>query len=62
VFSKMREMLSTHKDVLIKLEQLEKSLLTHDRQIQAIFIALKKLITPPNPPRERIGFKRSGEK
>lgn len=62
VFSKMREMLSTHKDVLIKLEQLEKSIMTHDRQIQAIFIALKKLITPPNPTRERIGFRRGSGK
>lgn len=62
IFVRMREVLSTHKDVLIKLEQLEKSLLAHDRQIQAIFVSLKKLITPPNPLRERIGFKRSSEK
>lgn len=62
IFTRIREMLSTHKDILIKLEQLEKNSMTHDRQIQVIFNALKKLITPPNPPRERIGFKRSGEK
>jgi phage regulator Rha-like protein len=62
IFVKMREMLSTHKEVLLKLEQMEKKIMIHDRELQAIFIALKKLITPPNPPRERIGFKRSSDK
>lgn len=69
VLTKMREMLLTHKDILIKLEQVEKDLLKQDGRmkkyegdIQLIFGALKKLLNPPNPPRERIGFKRSSEK
>jgi phage regulator Rha-like protein len=64
VFTKMREMLSTNKDILLKMEQLEKNLLKQDgkqkkseEDIQVIFKALKQLFNPPQPPRERIGFK-----
>ncbi len=64
VFSKIREMLLTHKDILLKLEQVEKELLKQDgkmkkyeEDIQVIFKALKQLINPPQQPRERIGFK-----
>jgi len=64
VFSKMRELLLTHKDILLKLEQVEKKMIQQDGKmkeyeeaIQAIFVALKKLLNPPNPPREPIGFK-----
>ena len=62
IFVKMREMLSTHKDVLLKLEQLEKKIMTHDRELQIIFTALKKLINPPQEPRPKIGFRRAGDK
>ena len=41
VFSKMREILLTHKDILLKLEQLEKSFTKHNTEIQIIFSALK---------------------
>ena len=61
VFSKMREILLTNKDIFLKLEQLEKKAIAHDQDIQMIFAALRKLLNPPNPPRERIGFKRNGE-
>lgn len=64
VFSKIREMLLTHKDILLKLEQVEKKLMRqngkmkkYEEDIQVIFKALKQLINPPQPPRERIGFK-----
>lgn len=62
VYSKMREMLLTHKDILLKLEQLEQKTTAHDKDMQMIFAALKKLLNPPNSPRERIGFKRNNEK
>ncbi len=55
-------MLSTHKDILLKLEQLEQKVTLHDQDIQMIFTALKQLLNPPNPPREPIGFKRNNEK
>ncbi|MHA4812325.1 ORF6N domain-containing protein [Flavitalea flava] len=64
IFVKMREMLSAHKDILLKLEQLEKKVTGHDEEIQLIFEYLKKLINPPSSqePRPRIGFRRADEK
>ena len=68
VFTRMREMLLTHKDILVKLEQIEKTLLQHDtrmnkhdEQIQLIFGALKQLLNPPTEPRPRVGFRRNDE-
>lgn len=68
VFTKMREMLLTHKDILVKLEQVEKTLLKqdvrmnkHEEDIQMIFEALKELLNPPQKPRPRIGFRRKDE-
>ena len=69
VFTRIREMLSTHKDILVKLEQIEKELLKqgirmneHEADIQAIFQVLKKLIEEPaEKPRPRVGFRRAGE-
>lgn len=56
IFTRMREMLSTHKDILLKLEEIEKKVNAHDQEIQVIFEYLKQLLNPPNPPRRRIGF------
>ena len=53
----MNEVLSTHKDILLKLEQLEKKVNKHDDDIQLIFSALKQLLNQPNPPRKKIGYK-----
>ena len=57
VFVKLREMLLTHKDILLKLELLEKQVVKNSEEIQAIFNALKQLLNPPLEPRKRIGFK-----
>jgi ORF6N domain-containing protein len=62
VFVKLREMLLTHKDILLKLEQLERKVMGHDEDIQLIFKYLKELITPPEQAnRLRIGFRRADE-
>lgn len=57
VFVRLREMLLTHKDILLKLEQVEKQVTQNSEEIQVIFDALKQLINPPQEPREPIGFK-----
>ena len=64
VFSKMRAMILFNKDILLKLEQVEKNMMRqdgkmkkYDEDIQVIFTALKQLINPPQPPRTRIGVK-----
>jgi hypothetical protein len=56
IFTRLRELLLTNKDILLKLEQLERKIMGHDENIQMIFKALKQLLNPPNPPRKRIGF------
>ena len=57
IFTQIREMLSTNKDILLKLEILEKKATGNDADIQMIFEALKKLLNPQQEPRPRIGFK-----
>ena len=59
IFMRLREALLTHKDILLKLEQLEKQVVQNSEEIQVIFAALKQLLIPPEQTnRERIGFKR----
>jgi hypothetical protein len=65
IFTKVREMLLTHKDILLKLEQIEKKMLKQDdhnkkveNEIQLIFQALKNLLNPPQPERKKIGYKK----
>jgi hypothetical protein len=55
VFTKMREMLSTHKDVLLKLEQLEQKVTQHDADIKLIFDSLRELLSTKSNS-EPIGF------
>lgn len=64
VYAKLREMLLTHKDILLKLETLEKQVVQNNEDIQMIFSALKQLLNPSYPPIEPIGFKtnRKGKK
>jgi hypothetical protein len=62
IFTRMREMLTTNQEILLKLEQLEKKVSGHDEDIQLIFKYLKKLLTPPKEQRLRVGFRRKDEK
>jgi hypothetical protein len=64
----MRELLLTHRDILLRLEAMEKGLIKQDvkmkkddEDIQLIFECLKQLLNPPLMPRPRIGFKRKNE-
>ena len=61
VFARMRQMLITHKDILLQLEKIEKKLAGHDEEITLIFQYLKQLLSPPQPSRRKIGFKREDE-
>ncbi len=62
VFTKMRTLLMTHKDILLQLEKIEKKMGKHDEQIALIFGYLKKLLSSPQQARQRIGFRRKDEK
>jgi ORF6N domain len=59
VYSKMKELLILNKDILLKLEKLERSSDKHDKDIQIIFSYIKKLIEQPVKEKTtRIGFKK----
>ncbi|OGU73050.1 MAG: hypothetical protein A2V93_07260 [Ignavibacteria bacterium RBG_16_34_14] len=55
-FVRLREILSTHKELASKLKELELRIETHDEQIMAIFEAINQLLTPPEKPIKKIGF------
>jgi hypothetical protein len=55
-FVKLRGILSTHRELALKLKQLEMKIEKHDDEIHVIFEAIRKLMIPPEPPKKRIGF------
>jgi len=61
-FVKLREMLSTHKELAHKLEQLERKIEKHDEEIKVIFDAIRELMRPPETNKRKIGFRREAEK
>jgi len=53
-FVRLREILSTHKDLARKLDELEKK---YDENFRVVFAAIRQLMEPPDPPKKgRIGF------
>ena len=57
-FVKLRQMISTHKELAHKLSELERKVEMHDSEIHSIFEAIRQLMKPPpTPPTPRIGFK-----
>jgi hypothetical protein len=57
LFTKMRKLLLSNNEFLVKLEQLEKQGTKHNDEIQHIFDILLQLLQKPNKPRETIGYK-----
>ncbi|NBP71293.1 MAG: ORF6N domain-containing protein [Cytophagia bacterium] len=57
IFVKLGEVLLTHKDILLKLEQLEKRAVRQDEDIKLIFKYLRELLNPKTEPMRKIGFK-----
>lgn len=66
VFTKMRSMLLTQKNLLTKVEEIEKRVGNQDNRIQEVFEYLKQLVKEQNQPRVQprvqIGFKRKKNK
>ncbi len=55
-FIRLRQILTSHKELAQKLEQLERKVASHDVHIQSLFEAIRQLMTPSPAPRRRIGF------
>jgi len=57
-FVRLREIMSTHKDLARKLDDLERKLGEHDQNFQAVFEAIRQLMIPAAAPQKpRIGFR-----
>lgn len=54
-FVKLREMLSIHKDLARKLADMEKK---YDTQFKVVFDAIRQLMSPTVPKKDKIGFRR----
>ena len=61
VFTKMREVIATNREILLQMEKIEEKLTVHDRDIAIIFHHLKQLFNPPSPARPKVGFRRKDE-
>ena len=61
-FVRLREMLSTHKELAHKIGELERKLGVHDETILGLFEAIRQLIKPPEEKRNPIGFTTDEEK
>jgi ORF6N domain len=55
-FVRLRETLAAHKALASKLDELERRLETHDKNIDEIIRAIRILTKPPEKPARRIGF------
>jgi hypothetical protein len=56
-FVKLRELLSTHKELAYKLVELERKVSCHDESIQSLVSTIRRLMQPPiAPKRPQIGF------
>ncbi len=61
VYTRIREILLSQKDSLIRVEQVEKHLMKHDQKIELLFSYLSRFMDKEDKPRENIGFKRRSE-
>jgi len=52
-FVQLRNILASHEDLARKLNELEKK---YDEQFSIVFDAIRQIMTPPNPPKRKIGF------
>jgi len=57
-FIRLRQMLASHAELARKLDALEKK---YDAQFKEVFEAIRQLMTPPEPKRRAIGFRKGEE-
>ncbi len=56
-FVQMRKFLETHKELAIKIEELERTVSSHDDNIQLIFETIRQLMEKKSEPWSRLGLK-----
>jgi ORF6N domain-containing protein len=55
-FIRLRHNVELQKDVMAKLEELERAVTAQDTNIKTLFAAVRHLMTPPEPNKRKIGF------
>lgn len=58
IFTKLRELVLTNKDLIIKIEKLKKQVAGQDEKIDLIYNYLIEFVEQEKAPRKKIGFKR----
>lgn len=53
-FVRLRQMISSHKDLVRKINEMEKR---YDHQFKIVFDAIRELMMPPTPQMKKLGFK-----
>lgn len=61
IYTKLKTMLMDHKDILLKLESLERKVGGHDDDFRIVFTYLNELLNPSTEPMPKVGFKRKDE-
>ena len=56
-FVQLRKMIASNEELAGKVEELEHKIAQHDEDIGLIFEAIRELMTPPEKPPKKIGFK-----
>lgn len=55
-FVKIREVLMNHKELALKFNEMERKLAKHDKEIMAIFQAIRRLMMEEEKPKGKMGF------
>lgn len=55
-FVRLRQILAENRDLARKIAELERRHDQHDRQFDAVFTAIGRLLEPPESPKRKIGF------
>jgi hypothetical protein len=59
-FVRLRQILATNRQLATKLDELERRIAAHDKNIVALFQTVRSLMAVPEKPKRRIGFAREG--
>jgi hypothetical protein len=55
-FIRLRHTVELQRDLMAKLEELERAVTAHDSNIKTLFAAVRQLMAPPEPKKRKIGF------
>lgn len=61
IYTRIREMLLAHKDVFLRVEQVEKQMMKHDEKIELLFTYLSTFIEKEETPRTPISYRAKKE-